>query len=501
MSITYGSVCSGIEAASVAWEPLGWTPLWFSEIEPFPSAVLAHRWPAVQNLGDMTQVARLVLERKIPAPDGLVAGTPCQAFSVAGMREGLDDPRGALTIKLVELFDAIDHVRAAAGKPPAFLLWENVPGVLSSRDNAFGCFLGALVGETGALEPAGRKWTNAGSVYGPARAISWRVLDAQYFGLAQRRRRVFVVASARAGLDPGSVLFEFEGLRRDTPPSREARQAVAGTLESRSSAGGFPGTDGACSGHVIAMAHGQAGAEIGENRAPTLTCNHEAPIVVHGTQDPVVSRDRAHALGRNHGGENAVFDPNQITSPNNRSAPRPEVCHTLPASSQPPIAFSCKDFAADAGEVAPTLRSMGHSSSHPNAGGQVAVCITGEITHTLKAEGFDASEDGTGRGQPIVSCREVAQTLTSNYGKQPDNTNSEVGPNVVATTSAVRRLTPRECERLMGFPDDYTLIPWRGRPAHECPDGPRYKALGNSKAVPVVRWIGERIERVLKSFE
>jgi DNA (cytosine-5)-methyltransferase 1 len=136
---------------------------------------------------------------------------------------------------------------------------------------------------------------------------------------------------------------------------------------------------------------------------------------------------------------------------------------------------------------------MNHSASHANAGGQVAVCITGDVTHTLKAEGFDGSEDGTGRGQPIVSCRHLAQTLTSNYGKQVDNTDSALGPNVVAAESAVRRLTPVECERLQGFPDNYTQIPWRGKPAAECPDGPRYKAIGNSKAVTVVRWLGQRL--------
>ena len=186
-------------------------------------------------------------------------------------------------------------------------------------------------------------------------------------------------------------------------------------------------------------------------------------FVVHGTQDPCVNIDQAHALGRNNGQENAV------------------------------LAFSCKDHGADAGEIAPTLRAMNHSGSHANAGGQVAVCITGDITHTLKAEGFDGSEDGTGRGQPIVACRDVAQTLTINYGKQVDNTDSSLGPNVVSSTSAVRRLTPRECERLQGMADDYTLIPWRGKPASECPDGPRYKAIGNSKAVTVVRWIGRRL--------
>lgn len=228
MTIIYGSVCSGIEAASVAWHSLGFRADWFSEIEPFPCALLAHRWPGVPNLGDMTKLVRQVLTGAIKAPPLLVGGTPCQAFSVAGMREGLADPRGALTIKYVELLDAIDHVRTQRGEPEAACLWENVPGVLSDKGNAFGCFLGALVGESEELQPPGGKWKDAGCVYGPRRTVAWRVLDAQYFGLAQRRRRVFVVASARRGFDPAAVLFEREGVRRDHPPRRGEGEDVAG---------------------------------------------------------------------------------------------------------------------------------------------------------------------------------------------------------------------------------------------------------------------------------
>ncbi|MBA1179577.1 DNA cytosine methyltransferase [Pseudomonas psychrotolerans] len=419
MTVTYGSVCSGIEAATVAWHPLGMRAAWYAEIEAFPSAVLAHRYPETANLGDMTRLAALVLAGKIEAPDVLVGGTPCQAFSVAGMREGLADPRGALTIKYVELADAIDHVRVQRGLPESIDVWENVPGVLSDKGNAFGCFLGALVGESEELQPPGKRWADAGCVYGPRRSVAWRILDAQYFGLAQRRRRVFVVASARSDFDPSSVLFEREGLRRDHPPRRGEAPDVAGTLTSSLGRRSGQPDCGSTPGQLIAGTRMDAETET---------------FVVHGTQDPDVSQGLAHALGRNQGQENAV------------------------------LAFSCKDHGADAGHIAPTLRAMGHGESHANAGGQVAVCVTGDIAHTLKAEGFDASEDGTGRGQPMVP--------------------GERG---------VRRLTPRECERLQGFPDDHTLIPWRGRPAAECPDGPRYKAIGNSKAVPVVRWIGRRL--------
>ncbi|EFH5025903.1 phage N-6-adenine-methyltransferase, partial [Escherichia coli] len=223
----YGSVCSGIEAASKAWEPLGWKPAWFSEIEPFPSAVLAHHWPEVTNLGDMTKIADAVRAGDVEAPDVLVGGTPCQAFSIAGLREGLSDDRGQLTLSYVELANAIDAKRRERGEPEAIIVWENVPGVLSSKDNAFGCFLAGLAGESSELQPAGGKWTHAGCVSGPERVIAWRVLDAQFFGVAQRRRRVFVVASARRGFDPAAVLFELDSMRRDSAPRRESQPEIA----------------------------------------------------------------------------------------------------------------------------------------------------------------------------------------------------------------------------------------------------------------------------------
>ena len=327
--ITFGSVCSGIEAASVAWNPLGWRAEWLSEIEQFPSEVLKHHYPEVPNLGDMTKIADKVKAGEVAAPDVLVGGTPCQAFSVAGMREGLADPRGELTIRYVELADAIDDVRRKRGEQPAIIVWENVPGVLSSKDNAFGCFLGALAGEDSELQPAGKKWGNAGCVYGPKRAIAWRVLDAQYFGLAQRRNRVFIVASARDGFDPAKILFEFDSVRRDS-----------------------------------------------------------APRYKYGaTEHPA----------------------------------RPEK-----------VPFDMLGF------------------------GQYGGGITAS---TCKARDYKDATD-----------------LVIDGGK-------------------VRRTTPIEVERVMGFPDDYTQIKWRGKPAEECPDGHRYKALGNSMAVPVMRWVGKRIQK------
>lgn len=391
MNLTYGDVCTGIGAATVAWGPLGWKPAWFAEIEPQPSAILAHHYPAVPNMGDMTILPSYVRAGLLPAPDILVGGTPCQAFSVAGVRAGLLDPRGQLTLSFADLANAIDEQRPG---DECVIYWENVPGVLSDKTNAFGCFLAILAGEDSELVAPGGKWPNAGLVVGPQRAIAWRVLGAQYFGVAQRRRRVFLVASAREGFDPGKLLFESDGVRRDTAPSRQAGQGfAAGTLRS---------TDGGC------FDSGRP-----ENR---------------GTA--------AQAFG---GGKNC--NPTDVST-------------AITAHPGGRLDLETETFLV-----------------------QRAVCVTGDVTHCLKAEGFDASEDGTGRGQPIVAVPSVLQQLQ--------------------TIWRVRRLTPRECERLQGFPDDYTLVPLplKGRQTRVryMADGPRYKALGNSMAVPCMRWLGERL--------
>ncbi|MHA6788175.1 DNA cytosine methyltransferase [Pseudomonas bijieensis] len=282
--LQYASVCSGIEAVSVAWQPLGLTPAWFSEIEPFPCAVLAYHYPKVSNLGDMTLLADQILNESVPAPPILIGGTPCQAFSVAGFREGLADPRGILSLKYVELANAIDQVRRNAGDSEAIVVWENVLGVLSDKGNAFGCFLAALAGEESELQPPRKTWSHAGIVLGPQRTIAWRVLDAQYFGVAQRRRRVFLVASARAGFDPTAVLFESESPRRDiaprrtpqahiTSPSGTSTQTEHGLVRAQAFSGSY------------GMASGQGGAEAALECSPTLTCNHDAAIVACTTKD------------------------------------------------------------------------------------------------------------------------------------------------------------------------------------------------------------------------
>ena len=490
--MTFGSVCSGIEAASVAWHPLGWKAAWLAEIEPFPCAVLAHHYPNVPNLGDMTTIIPRVLSGEVEAPGVFTGGTPCQAFSVAGKRESLADARGNLSLTFCEIANAIDDVRAADGREACIVVWENVPGVLSTSDNAFGCFLGALAGSGCELQPAGGRWTNAGLVLGPRRAVAWRIIDAQYFGLAQRRRRVFVVASARDGFDPAAVLFEFDGVRRDSAPSREAREGTApstarsvalrgreggGTAElgedcGLTFGGGFDDAysirtaNTSANGwgiqhevtHTLDQAQGLAiahtlkgegfdASEDGTGRGtplvPVAFAIQAGALRTNPNSGPDgigVQADHAYTLEARAEVQAVAFDTTQITSAANYSNPKPgDPCHPLAAGAHPPaVAFQPGNLMRGAGappsiEAFPTLRTS----------------------------------KGCGR--------------------------SDQDP-CVATAMAVRRLTPRECEALQGFLPDYTKIPWRNKPASECPDGPRYKALGNSWATPCARWIGERIQ-------
>jgi DNA (cytosine-5)-methyltransferase 1 len=451
----FGSVCSGIEAASVAWHPLGWKAAWLSEIEPFPSAVLAHHYPDVPNLGDMTALPERILSGEVEAPDVFCGGTPCQAFSVAGLRNSLDDARGNLSLTFVGIANAIDTVRTGAGQQPAIIFWENVPGVLSTKDNAFGCFLAGLAGEDGELEPSGGKWTNAGVVYGPTRTVAWRVLDAQYFGVAQRRRRVFVVASARDDFDPAEVLFEFDGVRRDSAPSRQAGEGVAGGIEIGPSGGRLTDLN------------------------PTLdTRAKDGPIrnqLAGAVMQPFAVANCLTA--RMHKGINSTLDERQT----------------------PVITQAITQF----GETAGTLTARHDSSPCADRGMNVVaqfiafhptqdpISSTDGTTHGLGcgSSGGQASVAvAIGLDQELNGRVELAGTL------QRKGEGGFEG-SVMTPAMAVRRLTPVECERLQGFPDNYTNIPWRKK--EESPDGPRYKALGNSWAVPVVAWIGKRIQEAL----
>jgi len=379
----YGSVCSGIEAATMAWHPFGWEPVFFSEIEPFPCSVLAHYYPDVPNHGDMTKFS----EWPDHAIDLLVGGTPCQSFSIAGLRAGLADPRGNLMLT---------YLAIAARRRPQWLVWENVPGVLSSnRGRDFGTFLRGLA-ELG---------------YG----FAYRVLDAQFVrtrgfehAVPQRRRRVFVVGYFGDWRPAAAVLFDGQSLRGDPPPRREAGQRVAGGVASGTGSSGEVD-------QTIVMSSGQANAEIRtDGGAPSLTCLHEAPVVY------------------------SIMPQN-----------------------------SGKDYKARAVDVAQPLMATG-----PTTGNQGGDYVQQPISFGAKMS------------VPQVDAGEN-QTLQAK------------NPMAVSVGMAVRRLMPTECERLQGFPDNFTLVSHRNKPAA---DGPRYKALGNSMAVNVMRWIGERIDMVDKKL-
>lgn len=499
----YLSVCSGIEAASVAWEPLGWNPVAFSEIEPFPSAVLAERFPDVPNLGDMTKYH----EWNIPAIDLMVGGTPCQAFSVAGKRGSLGDDRGNLCLTFCRM---ADHFA------PKWVLWENVPGVLSTPDNAFGCFLGALCGADAPVLPpgGGRKHPNSGVVAGPKRTVAWRVLDAQWHRVPQRRKRVFVLAVAgfRNWACADALLPVGERVPGDLEACRKAWKEAAGDAGSR-----FEGShwDGGRV-HPTLFAHKsgvgmsdqeifrQRGAYLVPDVAPTLDANYGNKW----TGDQYCFRD-GFFVYENHAQDSRVREMG-------------DVCSTVSAKygtgggNTPIVVFTQNDAGRDACvDVAPTLRS-GHGGGVVNQ----CVCLPVDIRNAIRQSDNDVTGKGWGDvGDPMYTLtaggkipgvcfglyenqrtemrlyEEVQPTVSCGGGKAGQGNNMVLQYNPVYHY-IVRRLTPRECERLQGFPDDWTLIPWRGKSAEDCPDSHRYKATGNSMAVPVMWYIGRRIQIV-----
>lgn len=500
----YGSVCSGIEAASKAWEPLGWKPAWFSEIEPFPSAVLAHHWPEVTNLGDMTKIAVAVRAGEVEAPDVLVGGTPCQAFSIAGLREGLSDDRGQLTLSYVELANAIDAKRRERGEPESIIVWENVPGVLSSKDNAFGCFLAGLAGESCELQPAGGKWTHAGCVSGPQRVIAWRVLDAQFFGVAQRRRRVFVVASARKGFDPAAVLFEFDSVRRDSAPRRESQPEIARNAGERSKVGSH--WDNPANPHPTLNQSNNIGGIGASNQelfsqrgsglvsysftdvARTLlakgndsTAEDLETYAVVGSQTQYGDEIAGTLTARHDSSPCADRGMNVLAYGGGNTSGNIDVATACTAHGVR-MDFDTETFAVHGTQDPDTNRELAHTLGRNN--GQENAIVTEPFTLAI-------------RGRSEGSTVEVRNDGTANALLTPNGGRAGMGVGAIGWGMQVRRLTPIECERLQGFPDNHTLIGWRGKDADECPDGPRYKAIGNSMAVPVMRWIGERIAAAL----
>lgn len=506
------SICSGIEAASVAFHPLGWQALAFAEIEPFPCSLLAHHYPGVPNLGDLTRWREWNPDL-LAQVDVLCGGTPCQAFSVAGLRGSLSDERGNLTLTFCHLFDEIDRIRHLHGRPPVVCLWENVPGVLNTDDNAFGHFLAGLAGEDVPLTPPGSRWTDAGYVRGPKRAVAWRILDAQYFGLAQRRERVFVVASADPAFDPAAVLFELDGLRRDTPPRRGPGEGAAHELApSLTSTGRCVERPGESRGQdpVIAERMPNENQRWCQDVAPTLNAHFgdkwglEDQHINGGaglfTAEQVCAPLTGNAYADNASEESKLvpevvgalpFDTTQITSKTNRSQPKAgDPCHPLAAGAHAPsIAFAIQERAV---------------CENPKAGPGGVGVRADDCAYTLEA-------------------RQVPQAVAFDPIVSP-SPSLKVSPS--GSHWRVRRLTPEECEMLQGFPIGYTLIPGTSSkkrkgedlsdtidylislgvtPAEaevlaHSPDGPRYKALGNSWAVPVARWIARRIDACAKAL-
>ena len=432
----YLSVCSGIEAASVAWHPLGWEAVGFSEIETFPAAVLAHHFPTVPNFGDLTRHAQWNL-----APgtvDLVVGGTPCQSFSVAGLRAGMEDPRGNLALTFLAL---VNRTR------PRWVLWENVPGVLSSNGGRdFGAILGAL-GELG---------------YGWA----YRILDAQHFGVPQRRRRVFLVGYLGDWRPPAAVLFEPESLRGDLAPRRAKGQGAArniegrahGNLEIMSTLCAADNEKWGCNqwvdeGKAIVGAlcardsKGVGSQYVDEGKViavstPSSVATYSTPAIGHIKADHIAS-----TLTRNTGGGGETQNPAFVTAP----------------------------------MVSATVTSKWAKGSGGPAGHECQNLVAAPIPF-VKAKRAQSDQDDESweadRPAPTLSVFDSGDTRA---------TVAVVSPPPLT----VRRLTPMECERLQGFPDGWTAIPHRGKPAA---DGPRYKAIGNSMAVPVMRWIGERIK-------
>lgn len=526
----YLSVCSGIEAASVAWHGLGWTPAAFSEIEPFPRKVLAHRFPGIPIHGDFTTIQ----EGEYGPIDVLVGGTPCQAFSVAGLREGLRDPRGNLALGFLAL---------AQREQPKWVLWENVPGVLSSdggRD--FGAFLGGLV-KLG---------------YG----FAYRVLDAQYAGVPQRRRRVFVVGYLGDWRRAAAVLFEREGLRWDPPPSREAREDPATGL------GTGPHGDSE-EGNVIAGTLMSSGAGM----ARPAGIGSEADFLVAGTMPSSLGKDTGNRgrFGPDEAAGNYLvakpFAFETRVARNGRGAPS-DVVPALKAQSgtkgdsAPCIAFDASAggntgfaignqagalrrsqgeghaaivFAQNQRDEVRTMDVAGALAAEPGMKQQTFLAFPISTQNALRdadasaTTGLGIGEEGdpcftlTKGHEQAVAFNETASTLRAggstpaSHGKASGTDRAEM----VGAASGVRLLTPRECERLQGFPDGWTRIPlnrvpnalqenarllWQegdqgfvevnGTMHTVYADGPRYKAIGNSMAVPVMRWIGERIALV-----
>lgn len=563
---------SGIEAATVAWKPLGWEAVAFSEIEPFPAAVLAHHYPDTPNLGDMTKFK----EWPNATFDVLVGGTPCQSFSVAGLRKGLDDPRGNLMLT----FGAI-----AGRYRPEWLVWENVPGVLSSNGGQdFASFLGLITGQV--VTPPKEGWQNSGilSGYQSAYGVAWRTLDAQYFGVPQRRRRVFVVGHLGDWRRAAAVLFEQHSLSGNPPPSRKKGSCLAPTIRAGAANGGAG--HGARSGDskdelitvvaaLTANGVGTCGADDNQGQAghlipatAMLTDGSRGTSVdqaaggmiipfanagYFGTMKQVEVADSVRAQGGDtgnggetlvcFGGGNTAGPVNISTTCNAHSGGRLDfdgetfVCGTLQANGKAAGSATQQDAESGLlipvgprattqyGDVAGTLTSR-HDSSPCADRGQNIIAFPAEMSGTQCAATENLSPTLSAKHTIAFTRNQCGDVLTGDISPSMGTNQNATGRNCpkVMTSMQVRRLMPIECERLQGFEDNYTQITgWNGwRDADEStetpeqlialgltlkktkngvwrvndPDGPRYKALGNSMHTGTMRWIGERIQMV-----
>ena len=459
----YLSLFSGIEAASVAWHPLGWECVGVAEVEKFPCAVLAHHYPNVPNLGDVTKFKEW---KDVPAFDVLVGGSPCQSFSVAGLRKGLADPRGNLMLT---------YLAIAGEYRPKWVLWENVPGVLSiDGGRAFGSFLGGLA-ELG---------------YG----FAYRVLDAQHFGVPQRRRRVFVVGHLGDWRRAAAVLFERESLRGDPAPSRQEGERVAPSLEARTRGGGGGwGTDFLAGGGMIPEIANPLTRRM--RKGINTTCDEGQTLIAGHTTGAGFWKE---GVGTIRAREQESHE--HLVAFNARQDPINGPIDTDPSTNA--IAFKASHFTRGKdgapADVVPPL------SADADKGDQDTLVMAFEsrfvrngrgapsdVVPPLKAQ---SGQSGKGDAAPLVAFQssqsgvrevEAHATLDSNMGSRRHNG--------VFNAMQVRRITPTEAERLQGFPDGWTAIPFRGKPAA---DGPRYKALGNSMAVPCMAWLGRRIQSV-----
>ena len=542
----YVSIFSGIEAATVAWHPLGWEPLAFSEIDPFPSTVLQHHYPDIPNLGDITKID---WSPYVGAADIVVGGSPCQSFSVAGKREGLAGASGLM----------FEYIRAVRELRPRWFVWENVPGAFTSeRGEAYR----QLLSEMDALG------------YG----LAWRVLDAQFFGVAQRRERVFLVGSLGT-MRCAEVLFERESLSWNHQSSRQKRQALTEEAQERV---GEADHDSGClnpgetqsrrvypaSGVYPTLSTREKSGQnqesvftqFGDDVAGTLTSRYDSsPCVDRGANVVVDERDKVFLCQTAQTGSNGklvkqddvmntldrtnstavaaldfnptdarlryanddvsqtltarartggnqvplvqvqplVFNPNAgITEKGGGSALSEDVTPTLKTDHNPAVAF-----ASNQRDEVRELEVAGALAAQPGikqqtyicrADGQANAMTSVDMAPTLTSHAkkdpplIYPAEDSI--GEDALIQRDMSATLSTH------NTQTLITGGREKRSLTVRRLTPRECERLQGFPDDYTDIPYRNK--EHAPDGARYKALGNSMAVPVMRWIGERIRMV-----